>query len=68
MGRSAKVMRMGSFSTHKKNVRRRHLVVEKRVNKKATVRVPAAATDSKAPKAPREAVRDAAAMEEDKTP
>jgi len=57
MGRSAKVMRMGSFQTHKKNVRRRTTVVEKRA-KKSTVSV-AVSKDPRAPKAPKEAVRDA---------
>ena len=62
MGRSAKVMRMGSFSTHKKNVKRRSLVVEKRVNKKASAWKPVVGkSDATAARAPREAVRDAPA-------
>ena len=55
MGRSAKVARIGNFATHKKNVQKRSLVVEKRPKKSrqtyATSKAPA--------RAPKKAVRDA---------
>ena len=55
MGRSAKVARIGNFETHKKNVQKRSLVVEKRPKKSrqtyATSKAPA--------RAPKKAVRDA---------
>ena len=56
MGKSAKVMRVGNFQTHKKNVQRRSLVVEKRPKKSKTLYTSA---EVRQPKAPREAVRDA---------
>jgi len=55
MGRSAKIMRVGNFATHKKNVQKRSLVVEKRPKKSRQTY-----TATKAPaKAPKKATRDA---------
>ena len=58
MGKSAKVNRIGNFQTHKKNVRRRSLVVEKRPKKDATTYTSA---EARQPKAPKAAVRDGGA-------
>jgi len=56
MGKSAKFTRAANFSTHKKNVKRRTLVVEKRGKHDKYL---SAATGAASAKAPREAKRDA---------
>ena len=57
MGKSAKVNRIGNFQTHKKNVRRRSLVVEKRPKKE---KIAYSTAEVRQPKVPKAAVRDAA--------